>query len=298
MDRLTGALALVASLAVAAMIWWPVRAVIAQQIERAFEERYPRNAQGYIIGAEPLLLKGTRPGAVLLLHGFNDSPQAMASMATALHTAGWTVRVPALPGHARTLEAFARSGATDWESAARAELHCLQAAHRDVAVCGMSMGGALALLLAAEVAEVRAAVAFAPYLHRSPALIWLRLVGPLAALGARWVASGGQSSIRDPVAAQRIIAYRMATPRLLRELARVTRDARDALPRVRQPVLVLQSSEDIRIPAASAERAFTTIGSSDKTLEWLSGTGHVISVDFGHEAVERRVVEWLGTRLA
>ena len=298
MDHLTGALAVVASMAVAAIIWWPIRAVIAQQVERAFERRYPRDAKGYIIGAEPLLLKGTRPGAVLLLHGFNDSPQAMTSMATALHTVGWSVFVPALPGHARTLQAFAQSGATDWESAARDELRQIQAVNAEVAICGMSMGGALALLLAAEVPEVRAAVALAPYLHRARALIWLRLLGPVAALGARWVASGGQSSIRDPAAAQRIIAYRMATPRLIRELARVTRDARDALPRVTQPVLVLQSREDIRIPAASAERAFAAIGSADKTLEWLSGAGHVIAVDFGHEAVEQRVIEWLSARLA
>jgi pimeloyl-ACP methyl ester carboxylesterase len=138
----------------------------------------------------------------------------------------------------------------------------------------------------------------APYLHLSRPMEALLVFGPIAALGARYVSGGGKRSVHDPEAARRIIAYRASTPRLLYELTRITRHAYALLPRVRQPVLVLQSREDNRIPQRSAQRAFDAIGSTDKTLEWLTGTGHVITVDYGHEAMERRVGEWLETRLA
>lgn len=298
MDSLNGFFGLMATLGALVLIWWPIRLAIAQRMERRFEAAHPRNADGIIIGAEPVLLRGTRPGAVLLLHGYNDSPQAVTSLANALHTAGWTVRAPALPGHARTLDAFARSRAADWIAAARAELDALRHTHADVAVCGMSMGGALAMALAADVPEVRAVVGLAPYLHLSRPMEALLVLGPVAALGARYVSGGGKRSVHDPEAAARIIAYRASTPRLLLELTRVTRHAYARLPQVRQPVLVLQSREDNRIPQRSAQRAFDELGSSDKTLVWLTGTGHVITVDYGHEALERRVVEWLETRLA
>ena len=298
MESFSGFIGIVATLGALVLIWWPIRLAIAQRMERRFEVANPRNADGIIIGAEPVLLRGVRPGAVLLLHGYNDSPQAVTSLANALHAAGWTVCAPALPGHARTLDAFARSRARDWLAAARAELDALRRTHEDVAVCGMSMGGALALALAADVPEVRAVVGLAPYLHLSRAMEALLVFGPVAALGARYVSGGGKRSVHDSKAAERMIAYRASTPRLLYELTRVTRHAFARLPQVRQPVLVVQSREDNRIPQKSAQRAFDRIGSPDKTLEWLSGTGHVITVDFGHDALERRVVAWLDTRLA
>jgi carboxylesterase len=297
-EFLTTALSVAVSLGIAALVWWPVRVAIAQRVERRFDAANPRDQEGYIIGAEPLLLRGTAPGAILVLHGYNDSPQAMASVAGALHDAGWTVRVPALPGHGRRLEEFARARAGDWEDAARRELAGLLSQHTSVAVCGMSMGGALALMLAAESPAVRAVVALAPYLHVSLGMRLLHALGPVASLGSRWVAGGGRGSIKDPEAAGRIIAYRMSTPRLLRELIRVARHARAVLGNVHQPVLVIQSREDNRIPQAAAADAFARIGSADKTLRWTSGAAHVLSVDFGHEQLERDIIGWLRTKLA
>ena len=287
-----------ALLGVLIAIWWPIRVVIAQRQERTFEEAHPRNAEGIIIGAEPIHIRGVRPGAILLLHGFNDSPQAVAPLADALHDAGWTVDVPLLPGHGRSLQEFARSGAQAWISGAHDAYRRLREQHTDVAVCGMSMGGALAFLLAAEHREIKAVVGIAPYLHLRRATQALLSLAPIATIGAKYVSGSGGRSIHDPMAAVAIIAYRTSTPRLVRELARVTRAASDALSRVRQPVLVVQSENDNRIPMRSAARAFSRIGSSDKTIDWVTGAGHVLTLDYGHEAMEQRIAAWLSTRLA
>ena len=279
------------------VIWWPVRMAIAQRTEQRFEAAHPRNADGIIIGAEPILLRGVRPGAVLVLHGYNDSPQAVSALSSALHDAGWTVHAPVLPGHARTLPAFARSGAAEWMGAAREAYRALRTTHDRVAICGMSMGGALALWIAAEEPDVRAVVGIAPYLHLSKPMEALLLLTPIAALGARFLSGAGGRSVHDPEAARAIIAYRRSTPRLLRQLAIVTRAAFNALPSVLQPVLVIQSREDNRIPAESAARAFARIGSNDKTLDWVTGAGHVLTVDFGHTEMERRIIGWLDVHL-
>ncbi len=287
----------IAALAVVVLIWWPIRLAIAHGAETRFEQAHLRDSDGIIIGAEPIHLRGVRPGAVLLLHGFNDSPQAVASLAGALHDAGWSVFAPVLPGHARTLQAFSASGADAWISAARAALRALHAQHGHVATCGLSMGGALALILASEHPEVEAVVGIAPYVHLSLPLRALLVLSPIAAIGSRYLSAGGGRSVHDPEAARRMISYRTATPRLLRELAKVAHVANAGLQQVRQPVMVIQSREDNRIPARYAETAFARIGSIDKTLEWVSNAGHVITVDHGHEEVERRITTWLSTRL-
>lgn len=275
-----------------------IRAAIARHREREFTRTHTFNAEGIIAGAESLTLPGTRAGAILLLHGYNDSPQSLHFMAAALHARGWSVRVPLLPGHGRQLRDWAATNAAAWERAARAELAALKRAHDSVAVGGLSMGGALAFMLAAEDPTVRAVVGFAPYLHTSGPVELLALIAPLASLGAKYFASGGGRSVHDPVAADGMIAYRCSTPRLALELLKIVKHARAGLASVKQPVLVIQSREDNRIPPAGAAEAFAMIGSDDKTLHWTAGNGHVITVDYGHEAVEKTAADWLDRRMA
>jgi len=277
--------------------WWLVRNAVARRAERQFEQAYRRSPDGVIIGAESIRLSGTRAGAILLIHGYNDSPQSVASMAAALNARGWTVWAPLLPGHGRTLQAFGASRAEEWIRASREALAQLRASHDRVAVGGLSMGGAIAFILAAEHPDVVAVLAFAPYVHASVPLRLLDAVAPVAALGARYLSSGGARSVHDPVAGEQMIAYRRSTPGLLAQLDRVVRAASASLPSVRQPVLFVQSRQDNRIPVSSAASAFEKIGSTDKTLHWVQETGHVLTVDYGHEALERLTADWLEDRL-
>jgi carboxylesterase len=278
-------------------VWLVIRAEIARRRERTFTATHVFGADGVMVGAESVTLAGTRRGAVLLLHGYNDSPQSLHFVAAALNAHGWTVRVPLLPGHGRQLQDWAATGAADWERAARGELAALQHSHAEVAVGGLSMGGALAFMLAAEQPSVRAVIGFAPYLHASLSVELLQFIAPVASFGARYFASGGAASVHDPVAGEEMIAYRYSTPRLAVELEKIVRITRKGLARVRQPVLVVQSREDNRIPEKSAASSFAMIGSTDKTLHWTTGNGHVVTVDYGHEAIERVVVNWLASRL-
>ncbi len=289
---------LVLRFAFVAIAWAIIRALIARREERQFLAKYTRGPDDIIVGAEPITLTGTRAGAVLLLHGYNDSPQSLASVAAAFHARGWTVRVPLLPGHGRSLAAFGASRADQWLQAGRTELDALMTTHSEVAVGGLSMGGAISFVLAAAHPEVRAVVAFAPFLRRPIPLLLLRVVAAIAALGGKYVWAGGSRSVHDPVASASIIAYGRSTPRLLVELDRLVRTARAELPRVTQPVLVVQSREDNRIPAHAATEAFALIGSPDKTLHWTTGNGHVVTVDYGHGQIEQFAADWLESRLA
>lgn len=276
------------------------RAWRIRQVERSFEARFAgrRNGQGVIAGAEGFTLEGSTDRAIVLLHGFNDSPQAMRSPAAAMHAAGWTVYAPLLPGHGRSPRAFAESRADAWIGAARAAVRDAVQRHRQVAVGGLSLGGALAAIVAAEEPSVQAAVLFAPFFVHSRRLGAIAVLWPLFSLGMKYLTGGGAvRSIRDPGARATFIAYGCSTPRLLREVQRVVRMARAALPAVRQPVWIAQSSDDYRIPADQAQVAFDLLGSGDKHLHWTTGNGHVITVDYGHEELSAEAVRWIESRL-
>ena len=279
--------------------WVGMREVHRARTEREFDRRHPRGPDGVIVGAEAITLAGAAGApSVLLLHGFGDTPQSLRQLARHLHGAlGWTVHAPLLPGHGRDLRAFARSDARAWLEAARAAMQALHSTARPVALVGQSMGGALAVRLAAEWPDVPVMVLLAPYLGMRPRVDRLARRHRLISLVTAYVNSQADGSIRDPAARADSLGYGVTTPRLLYELRAVAREAWETLPAVRAPTLLLQSREDNRIRPGDAERAFARLAADRKELVWTSGNGHVLAVDFGCEGVFRHATDWL-TRFA
>lgn len=206
------------------------------------------------------------------------------------------MRAPLLPGHGTTLDEFARSSAVEWLAAVRSEYAALKGQHDHTVVLGLSMGGALATILAGESSDLPALVLIAPYLAMPRVLRIFAASAPVVGLVARYVAGGGVRSISDPTEAARNLAYGATTPRLVGELRRVVDMAWSAAPRVRAPTLYIQSHHDNRIAPAAAQAAFDRLGSHSKQLVWVDKGTHIITVDFGREIVIANVADWLDTR--
>ncbi len=262
---------------------------------RTVAARLSLGADGVVVGAAPIELSADTGRAVLLLHGFGDTPQTLEYLASYLHAHGWTVRAPLLPGHGRSLDAFAASRADEWIELARHELETLRRRYPMVSIVGLSMGGSLATILAAESPDVRAVALLAPYLSMPTRLRRAAAVHSVLGLAVPYLRGGGERSIRDPDELARNLAYGFTTPRLVYELSQVVERARRAAPNVSAPTLVIQSRQDNRIPADAAERAFALFTAPHRRLVWTEGNGHIITVDYGRQAIFASVVEWLAT---
>ena len=240
------------------------------------------------------LQEGGSHGA-LLLHGFGDTPQTLALLARRLRESGYSVLAPLLPGHGRSMESFGNSRASEWIAAAEDAYIDVRGRHDSVSVVGLSMGGALAALLASEHREIPALILIAPYLGMRRLLrvaaathwLWGRLAGQVNARDPR--------SVRDPIEREKNLAYGAVTGRELHELSSVVRGARKSLTNVQAPTLIIQSREDPRCPPAVAEFTLKTLGSEEKKLVWTEGAGHIITVDYGRERVFAEVERWLNT---
>lgn len=230
---------------------------------------------------------------MLLLHGFADTPQTLSYLADDLYAHGFDVYAPLLPGHGRTLRAFVRSRAEEWADGARAALDELHERYAHVSLVGLSLGGALAAALAAGRDDVDALVLLAPYFEPSRAARAVARAWPLASFVTPYVDVEDARSILDPVERERGRAFRVASPRLIAELCAAADRGRRALPQVRVRTLIVQCREDNRVPAAATERAFRALGAESKRLEWRSGCGHILTVDYGHGDVETLVRAWL-----
>src|SRR5437773_3849728 len=246
-----------------------------------------------IKGAETIDLREEGSHGVLLLHGFGDTPQTLTLIARRLARSGYGVYAPLLPGHGRTMDAFRRSRAEEWIESARQSLIQMRERYPVVSVLGLSMGGALAVIVAAESSAIASVVLIAPYLGMPTGLriaarthwIWGRLAGEINGRNPR--------SIHDPIEREKNLAYGAVTGRALYELSRVVRQARNSLPGVTAPTLVILSKEDPRVAPEIAEFVMKKLSARDKRLVLTEGAGHIITVDYGRERVFGEVEKWL-----
>jgi carboxylesterase len=283
-------LILLVALAGAALVWvWRARHLRAMR-EIARCRRLAAN--GVVIGGGGFVLERPRGPAVLLLHGGGDTPQTLRYLGTALYGRGFHVCAPLLPGHGRSIADFQRVSAEALTHAARKSYDELRATHDWVAVMGISMGGALAVQLAAQTPEMPALGLIAPYLALPPGVARAASLSRVWGVFAPVIRSANGTSILDPNEREHNLAYGVFTAAALRALRTTVHRAVADLPKVVAPTLVIHSREDNRITVADAERAFALLGAKEKRLEWVSGAAHIITVDYGRERVIAALTSW------
>jgi carboxylesterase len=258
--------------------------------------RLPLGDDGVVPGAGSFTLPGSATHAVLLIHGFGDTTQSLRLLAEHLHAVhGWTVRTMLLPGHGRSLAEFDAFGSSAWRAAVHDEFMALRSRFATVALVGLSMGGALATIEAAAHPDLPALVLLVPYLTPPASTERLAPMAGVVNLLVPYLAGGDRTrSILDPVARARTLGAGAVPPVRIRDLVAVAHDARDAASQVTAPVLLVHSTTDYRIPTPLAERHagyFTSAAACEQV--WVTGSGHVITVDYSRDEVFALTASWL-----
>lgn len=213
----------------------------------------------------------------------------MVPLAEALAEEGWTVSTVELAGHGGGPADLAGTTWQDWVASARTALEDLQSRCPTVALIGQSMGGALALYLAAAVRPA-AVVAISTPIRVRPALVAASRAAarvlPLAPRLLRW---------RPRERAMR--PYRSPNTwvplGLTHEVDRLLQLTREMLAQVDAPLLVVQGRWDLVIPRESGETIVRLSRRAVARLLWLPRSGHVATLDRDRHALYEAVSEFL-----
>jgi carboxylesterase len=233
---------------------------------------------------------GDGPRGALLIHGFAGTPPELRRLGENLAANGFRCHAPALPGHGTTPKDLEQTRWQDWANCVADAFDELCAECSDVVVAGQSMGGTLALHLAAHDFRVSAVASLA-----SP--IWLP--GPIPPLlpvirrVVRWHRTGDDVDLWHPGAVEELYSYGMRPTRSINELRRLCAVVRDEVAGIRAPVLVIHGERDRTIdPRCAHEIARRLIGSSAVELTLLPRSGHAISVDVDRDTVNSDILRW------
>ena len=231
-------------------------------------------------GAEPFLFPRGRTGC-LLLHGFTAAPHEMVRLGAHLANNGYTVLGPRLAGHGTSLDDLARTRWTDWLASAEDGLNLLRGMCDRIVLMGMSMGGLLSVLLAADQPPAGLVLMSTPVtLLQSPLRRWLK---PLSLIVPR-VKKGPPDWFDPSVNAERV-AYPAYSTRAAAEVQDLITHVRATLPLVTVPTLILHSRNDTFVVPANAELLLSWLGSKNKKLLMVENGNHLITLDATRQQV-------------
>ncbi|WP_411140695.1 alpha/beta hydrolase [Streptomyces sp. x-80] len=230
-------------------------------------------------GAEPFRRDGGEVG-VLVCHGFTGSPQSVRPWAEYLADRGLSVALPLLPGHGTRWQDMQVTTWQDWYAEVDRELRALAERCSRVFVCGLSMGGALALRLAARHGDAISGVAVV-----NPANGVHDAAAPLLPVLRHVVRTtkGVASDIAKPGA--REVGYDRVPLHAAHSVRRFFRQVDSELPCVTQPLLVMTSPQDHVVPPTDSERILSRVSSTDVRHRLLERSYHVATLDHDAEQI-------------
>ena len=243
-------------------------------------------------GAEPFRFDIGGSNACVLVHGFTGTPNEVRELGGYLAQQGVTTHGLLLSGHGTRPDDLRGCSFRDWTRQIEASVDELRRAGKRVFLCGMSMGGTLALNVAARRAS-EASVAGVVALAAPLRLIdWRLSILPLIGLVKRWE-RWGRPDIKDELQWDRHVAYNRFHIDALRQLLALMAETRTLLPQVRQPLLVMHSRLDHTVMGYNAELIMQSVSSTSRRLVWLENSYHVVTVDHDAAAVREGVAGFI-----
>lgn len=236
-----------------------------------------------IEGAEEFLLEGTNNKGVLLIHGYTGTPAEMRLLGTHMHQEGYTVLGVRLPGHGTKPEDLNETEWQDWYAVAEEGFKRLAETCSEVMVAGISMGGLLAIKVAAELPVTKAAILAAPIYVQDKRVPFL----PLLRHFIKYLKKRKRNYF---VADKYNLAYNVMPVKPLGSLFALVRLCKEKfLKKITVPCIVLQSKIEHTVNPKSAQYIYDNISSEEKKLVWYKNSGHILTLDVEREAVFKEI---------
>jgi carboxylesterase len=229
-------------------------------------------------------------GIVVCLHGFTGTAYETRPIAEACAQKGLDAVTLLLPGHGygeptTQRRQFARITAEGLLTATRQILQQAHQHYQRVGIFGLSMGGAIALQMAAEQRVDACAVAAAALRLPTKAEILIPLLS--------WAKFTLSSELTQDFY---LPCYDFYHSRALRALWQVSLQARANLTHITCPVYAAHSHHDTTIPPVVMQQMQRDI-STLKAAVWLDDSNHVLTLDRDRDTLRRQVAEFMVANL-
>lgn len=227
---------------------------------------------------------------VLLVHGLNGDQGDFKELETILRVRGMVVVNMLLPGHGLKIRDMMAAGWDDWAKSVYEELRALKQRCDVVFLVGHSLGGALALHVAAH-EDIAGVVSICAPLHMhswlKTAVSAMKYITPLLPTV--------REDVRDPQARARYKreVYRWTVMRPVESLLLYLPHLREELPDITAPALIMTSIHDHVVPARDGREIYRRIGSREKHLVTFHHSYHVVMKDHDRDELFAKTLAFI-----
>lgn len=211
--------------------------------------------------------------AVLLLHGFTGHSADVRMLGRFLETKGYTTHAPIYRGHGVAPEHLIQTSPQDWWEDVLTAYHYLeQLGYQEIAVAGLSMGGALGLKLA-NCKKVKAVIPMCtPMFFDNKTQL---------TKGFRFFAKQYKQFEKkeEQVIEQELTQLMNQSTEMFQHIGGFIKEVNELVDMIYTPTMVVQARNDQMINPESANYIYENIATDEKVIKWYEESGHVITLD-------------------
>jgi carboxylesterase len=211
----------------------------------------------------------------------------MRGLAQAFAAAGFAVELPRLPGHGTTVDDMLTTTWADWSGCAERAFDELAARCDRVVVAGLSMGGSLAVWLAAHHPEIAGVVAVNAAVD-PPAESFRQMMRQLMSDGHTTMPAVG-NDVADPDVTE--LAYEATPLAPLLSLCEAGDELFAKLGDIHCPLLVMNSPQDHVVPPVSSDLLASRVSGPVERVT-LQRSYHVATIDYDKDQIEAQAVQF------
>ncbi|MBM7648731.1 carboxylesterase [Bacillus ectoiniformans] len=225
--------------------------------------------------------------AVLLLHGFTGNSADVRMLGRFLEKKGYTSHAPHYKGHGVPPEELVKTGPEDWwQDVESGYQHLVDQGYKEIAVCGLSLGGVFSLKLGYTQPVKGIIPMCAPMYIKSEEVMYKGVVE----YAREFKKFEGKSA---DVIEQEIEEFKKTPMNTLKALQNLISDVRKNVDMIYAPTFVVQARNDHMINTDSANIIFNEVESNMKEMKWYEESGHVITLDKEKEQLHEDIYQFL-----
>ncbi|WP_047980784.1 alpha/beta hydrolase [Ornithinibacillus contaminans] len=227
------------------------------------------------------------PRAVLLLHGFTGHSADVRMLGRFLEKKGYTTHAPIYRGHGKPPEELIQTRPDQWWSDVQEAFQQLKTlGYKEIAVCGLSLGGVLSLKLSYS-ENVKAVIPMcAPMFFDNEK----QLTAGFQVFSKEYKQLEGKEA---EVISEEVASLMENSSPMFTELGKLIKDVQQNIDTIYTPTMVVQARLDKMINTESATYIYENVEADHKELKWYEESGHVITLDKEKEKLHEDIYQFL-----